>query len=146
VIKLPKQSRLLDMHTEGLYSLLLLYARSVWPQKMIISDGGLQTGTILASKVKSFGNVQVRGVKYGMQTHHRGKGYCYGFIEGRIPCRIDYLVEISLASGEIKQVAIVQRFAALDEEIVQDAVKNLPWHHWFLFILDAFTHTDGVLQ
>ncbi|KAJ7820136.1 hypothetical protein B0H13DRAFT_382951, partial [Mycena leptocephala] len=128
-VKLPHQSRTMDIRIEGLYSMLLLYARSVWPDKKIVSDGGFQHGTVLSSKVKCFGNVLVRGIKYGMSTHHRGKGYCYGFVDGRIPCEIDYLVQISLSSGETKLVALVKRFLApTDDELVKLAMRNVPWY------------------
>ncbi|KAJ6605288.1 hypothetical protein DFH09DRAFT_1067566 [Mycena vulgaris] len=127
IVKLPKQSRILDVRVQQLYSILLLYARSVWPDKTIVSDGGAQTGVILSSKVKPFGNVLVRGIKYGMATHHRRKSYCYGFIEGRIPCQINYLLKISLSSGEEKLVALVKRSEPLYEDITREAVKSLPW-------------------
>lgn len=137
VVKLPKQSRSLDIRTEGLYRVLLLYARSVWPNKKIVSDGGAQEGTILSSKVKAFGNVLVRGVKYGMFRHHRGKGYCYAFINGRIPCQIEYLVQISLSTGEESLVALVRRFEGPDEadEDWRTGEKALPWHDWCVLIM-----------
>ncbi|KAJ7020885.1 hypothetical protein C8F04DRAFT_1315733 [Mycena alexandri] len=126
-VKLPKQSPTLDIRTKGLYSTLLLFARSIWSDRKIVSDGGHQEGTVLSSKVKSFGNVLVRGVKYGMSGHHRGKGYCYGFIKGRIPCQINYLVQISLSTGETKEVALVSRFRIPTDELAKDAIRELPW-------------------
>lgn len=139
-VKLPHQSRTMDIRIEGLYSMLLLYARSVWPDKKIVSDGGFQHGTVLSSKVKCFGNVLVRGIKYGMSTHHRGKGYCYGFVDGRIPCEIDYLVQISLSSGETKLVALVKRFLApTDDELVKLAMRNVPWYDSYVLILGYFS-------
>lgn len=93
--------------------------------------------------MKTFGNVLVRGVKYGMFNHHRGKGYCYGFVHGRVPCQIQHLIEISLSSGETKSVALVRRFGALDEEeeALQEAARTLPWHDWF----DIFFHRGMLL-
>ncbi|KAJ7127496.1 hypothetical protein C8R46DRAFT_53144 [Mycena filopes] len=133
IVKLPQQSRSLDIRVEGLYPLLLLYARSLWPHAKIVSDGGHQEGPVLSSKVKIFGNVLVRGVKYGMHAHHRGKGYCYGFIEGRIPCKINYLAQITISTGETKKVALVRRFQAMDDAdsaVTKQLVKNTPWYDW----------------
>ncbi|KAJ7882083.1 hypothetical protein B0H14DRAFT_2340137 [Mycena olivaceomarginata] len=124
VIKLPRQSRSLDIRIEGIYAILLRYARAVWPEKTIVSDGGVQTGTVLSSKVKSFGNVHVRAIKYGMWNHHRGKGYCYGFVGRRVPCRIDYLLQLTLSTGETTLVALVRRFVAPIAENVVEAIEN----------------------
>ncbi|KAJ7746170.1 hypothetical protein DFH07DRAFT_963043 [Mycena maculata] len=122
----------MDIRAANIYATLLLYARKIWPQKTIVSDGGLQDGAILSSKAKAFGNVHLRGVKYGMADHHRGKGYCYGFIEGRVPCKIQYLLEIQLSSGETKLVALVERFEGPNpaDEVWKDGVKAVPWHDW----------------
>ncbi|KAJ7737452.1 hypothetical protein DFH07DRAFT_966505 [Mycena maculata] len=131
-VTLRKPSRSLDIRAEDIYATLLLYARKIWPQKTIVSDGGVQDGVNLSSKAKAFGNVQLRGVKYGMTSHHRGKGYCYNFIEGRVPCKIQYLLGIQLSSDETKLVALVERFEGRNpaDEVWKDGVKAVPWHDW----------------
>ena len=118
-----------------LYQLILGYLRRLWPEKQLVTDGGSQDGLIVASAdVKSYATASVRNIKYGSSLTHGGKAYSYGYVDGRVAARIDYLLRISVPQSQglpllETEIALVRRFNSADGHI-EAAATPPPWDIW----------------
>jgi hypothetical protein len=127
-----------NLRTTGLYEIIILYLRRLWPDKQIITDGGAQQGLIFYSTAaKSYATASVRNLKYGSSLQHGGKAYCYGFINGRVAAQIDHLLRISIDQPNglvplITTVALIRRFESAEGHI-RDAPTQPPWYTWYAY-------------
>lgn len=118
-----------------MYQLILGYLRRLWPEKQLVTDGGSQDGLIVASAdVKSYATASVRNIKYGSSLTHGGKAYSYGYVDGRVAARIDYLLRISVPQSQglpllETEIALVCRFNSADGHI-EAAATPPPWDIW----------------
>lgn len=132
----------MNLRTSGLYEILILYLRRLWPDKLLITDGGAQQGLVFYSNAaRSYATVSVRKLKYGSSLQHGGKPYSYGFIEGRVAARIDYLLRISIDQPDglpslIASVALVRRFKSAENH-VRNAPTEPAWYTWYVY---SFRH------
>jgi hypothetical protein len=142
IVKLPECCKKLNLSKLGLYQLIIGYLRRLWPEKWLVTDGGSQDGLIVASAdVKSYATASVQNTKYGSSLMHGGKAYSYGYVDGRVAARIDYLFHISIAQSQglppLKtDIALVRRFNSADAHI-KAASKPLPWDIWCVSLLIA---------
>lgn len=126
----------MNLRTIGLYELVIVYLRHLWPDKQLVTDGGAQQGLIFYSTaVKSYATASVRNLKYGSHLQHGGKPYSYGFVNGRVAARIDHLLRISINQPNglpplITTVALIRRFESA-EELVSNAPARPPWYTWY---------------
>jgi hypothetical protein len=137
-VKLVGRTNSINLRKNGLYELVLTYLRQIWPEKQLVTDGGSQDGLIFYSTaVKSYATASVRNLKYGSSLLHGGKAYSYGFVDGRVAARIDYLLHISIIQSDdlpplTTDIAIVRQFESAEHH-VQGAPNPPPWCTWHVY-------------
>lgn len=111
---------------------MLAHANDRFPGDNYVSDmGAVLDGIAFPSRhIRSYSTVNVRGIKYGASTHHRGKALSCAFIYSRIPVRINYILSIELANedGQVEprqlNLALVSRLGSCSEP------PQTPWSDW----------------
>ena len=129
-IRLSKQSRIIDLEEHGLYDLILNFCINKWPDAGIFGPGMPDERYLPpVGLVRNHSYVEHDGIRYGSYHHSSGKGYCYGYIDGRYPVRIEHVLNIDFqGEPELQAVcALVRPFQAPPRE------PNFPWDTWFVF-------------
>ncbi|QRV80055.1 Transposase family tnp2 [Ceratobasidium sp. AG-Ba] len=125
--RLSGQSRIIDLEKCGIYQLVLDFCIATWPDAGIFGPGmPRQRYLAPTGMVRNYSYVEYDGVRYGASTHTSGAGYCFGYIDGRFPVRIDRVLLIEL-QGEphIRCIcALVRRFCPPPVE------GQFPWDMW----------------
>lgn len=87
--------------------------------------------------VRNHSFVEQDGVRYGSYHHTSGRGYCYGYIDGRYPVRIERILNIVFPEEpELRSLCVLVRpFRPPTEEPL------FPWNAWYAFIRIQF-HFD----
>ncbi|QRV72064.1 Transposase family Tnp2 protein [Ceratobasidium sp. AG-Ba] len=126
--RLSNQSRLIDLEKLNLYQLILQFCIQRWPNAGIWGGGGVIRTRYLdpEKSVRNYSYVEHNGVRYGAQQHTSGKGYCYGYIDGRHPVLIERILVIEIpGEPDLRCVcALVRKFQAPPVE------PNFPWDAW----------------
>lgn len=129
-IRLSKQSSFIDLEKHGLYDLVLGFCINRWPDAGIFGPGMPEENYLPpVGLVRNHSFVEHNGVRYGSYHHSSGKGYCYGYIDGRYPVRIERILDIAFPGDpELQAVcALVRPFRAPQTE------ANFPWNAWHVF-------------
>ncbi|KAG8729869.1 hypothetical protein FRC11_007854 [Ceratobasidium sp. 423] len=128
---LSKQSRLIDLEDHNLYEIVLEFCVAKWPDAGIFGPGMPKT-TYLApvGMIQNHSSVEHHGIRYGAFEHTSGKGYCYGYIDGRYPVRIDRVLHIAFPGQPEMQVvcALVSPFQPPQIE------PRFPWDAWAIHL------------
>jgi hypothetical protein len=77
--------------------------------------------------VRNHSNVEYDGIRYSAYTHTSGKGYCYGYIDGRYPIRIEHILHIELP-GEPYMSCICMLVCPFQPPPVE---PRFPWDAWY---------------
>ncbi|KAG1794490.1 hypothetical protein EV424DRAFT_1353856 [Suillus variegatus] len=75
-------------------------------------------------------SVNMGAAKYGSSLHHRGKGFCYGYVNGRHAARVNYILSVTIPHQNppvIVNLALIRRF--------QEPTFNIE-HPWSLSATD----------
>ena len=130
-IKFPRQfNHIKNLRSINIYILLLRALQHQYPQKQIVSDSGAsKKGTMFQSRhATAYATANIRGIKYGASTNHRGKQCCYAYIYGRAAARIEYILSISIPQENTPAIelnlAIIRRFQVVQNKPV------MPWSLW----------------
>jgi hypothetical protein len=141
-VKFPRQFNCIkNLRLINIYILVLHALQYQYPQKQIVSDGGAsKKGTMFQSRhVRSYATANIRGIKYGPSTHHRGKKCCYAYIHGRAAAQIEYILSVSIpqeSSPAIKSnIAIIRRF---------QEVQNKPLMPWSLWCVNHYNLANKI--
>ena len=84
--------------------------------------------------VRNHSYVEHNSLRYGSYHHTSGKGYCYGYIDGRYPVRIERILDITipgpLGTPDLNAIcALVCPFLAPSIE------PRFPWDAWCVVCL-----------
>lgn len=83
--------------------------------------------------VTSYSHVNIKSLRYGATTAHRGKSARYAYIDHRIPVEIQYIFQVEQACGEqpplVANIAIVRHFQRGDD------LPMFPWDLWCAYYL-----------
>jgi hypothetical protein len=126
--RLSKQSRIVDIQALGIYELVLDFCVRFWPNAGIFGPGITQQRYLAPyGMVRNHSYVEHDGIRYGAYEHTSGKGYCYGYINGRYPVRIDRILHIEFPGEPEMQVicALVRPFQPPPVE------PYFPWDAWY---------------
>ncbi|CUA74597.1 Protein CSF1 [Rhizoctonia solani] len=94
-IRLSNQSTVINLRNEGLYEAVLNFCIEKWPRAGIFGPGMPQRVHLPPKGfVRHHSYVEHNGIRYGGFYHTNGKGYCYGYIDGRQAVRIDRVLHI----------------------------------------------------
>ncbi|EUC54763.1 transposase family Tnp2 protein, partial [Rhizoctonia solani AG-3 Rhs1AP] len=125
--RLSKQSRIIDLEELDLYEIVLQFCISMWPDAGIFGPG-MPERTYLApvGMVRNHSYVEYDGIRYGAYEHSSGKGYCYGYVNGRQPVRIDRVLHVVIPGQPDIQCtcALVRPFQPPEPE------PQFPWDTW----------------
>jgi hypothetical protein len=125
--RLSSQSRIINLETYGLYHDVLQFCIAMWPNAGIFSPGMVEQHYLApVGMVRNHSYVEFDGIRYGAHEHTSGKGYCYGYIDGRYPVRIERVLHIKIpGEAELQCICIMVRpFQAPQVE------SEFPWDAW----------------
>ena len=132
--RLSKQSRDIDLNEFDLYETVLQFCATIWPEAGIFGPG-IARRTYLApvGMVRNHSYVEYDGIRYGAYEHSSGKGYCYGYVNGQQPARIDRVLHIMIPGQPEMQCtcALVRMFQPPQPE------PQFPWDVWCVFSLQT---------
>jgi len=131
-ITLPNQFKIVALRPLNIYSIVLHFIRWKFPHLNLISDAGeaLHGIPFESRGAKSYATVNMGATKYGSSLHHRGKGFCYGYVNGRHAARVDYILSVTIPHQNppvIVNLALIRRF--------QEPTFNIE-HPWSLSATD----------
>ncbi|KAG2749741.1 hypothetical protein P692DRAFT_201865260 [Suillus brevipes Sb2] len=122
-IVLPNQFKIIALRPLNIYPIVLHFLRLQFPHLNLISDAGeaLHGIPFESRGARSYATVNIGAAKYGSSLHHRGKGFCYGYVDGRHAARVDYILSVTIPHQNppvIVNLALIRRFQepALDIE------------------------------
>jgi hypothetical protein len=125
--RLSSQSRIINLEKHGLYQDVLQFCIRTWPNAGIFGPGMVETHYLApVGMVRNHSYVEFDGIRYGAFEHTSGKGYCYGYIDGRYPVRIERILHI-VFPGEagLRTICVfVRPFQAPPVE------AEFPWDTW----------------
>ncbi|KAG8697374.1 hypothetical protein FRC08_006569 [Ceratobasidium sp. 394] len=125
--RLSSQSRIIDLEKYEIYMLVLRFCITMWPDEGIFGPGMVRQRYLApVGMVRNHSYVEYNGIRYGAWEHTSGKGYCYGFIDGRCPVRIDRVLHIMFPGAPHMQCvcALVRLFSPAPRE------GHFPWDTW----------------
>ncbi|KAI0044811.1 hypothetical protein FA95DRAFT_1583620 [Auriscalpium vulgare] len=137
-VELPRQSQEVQLRNFGisegqpLYGLTLQLLRDLWaPHMNIVADVSMAAdATRYHGRARTFTNVIVGRRRFGVSTRSRGIAACYGYIDIRIPIRIDYLITTSQTAPDgticTANIAFIRRFARRADDMMRD----VDWAFW----------------
>ncbi|KAG8686951.1 hypothetical protein FRC08_012245 [Ceratobasidium sp. 394] len=99
----------------------------MWPHAGIFGPGMVQNHYLAPiGMVRNHSYVEYNGIRYGANEHTSGKGYCYGYIDGRQPVRIERVLYIEFP-GEAAMNCICALVRAFQPPQVEPI---FPWDTW----------------
>ncbi|QRV82786.1 Transposase family tnp2 [Ceratobasidium sp. AG-Ba] len=115
---------------EGLYYLMLEFARTCWPDLRLTSDvepvpGGYPFLYDKAAETLPF--VYRNGIKFGCATATRTKADRFAFVrfgQSLVPCRIEYLFRLTVEKKEPRLCAVVAQMMA------DNNIPLMPWDEY----------------
>ncbi|KAG8703013.1 hypothetical protein FRC09_004399 [Ceratobasidium sp. 395] len=123
---LSKQSRYIQLDRMGLYEIVLQFCVTKWPNAGIFGLGMVQNHYLAPfGMVRNHSYVEYNGIRYGSYEHTSGKGYCYGYINGRQAVRIERILAIDIPETEFHSICVL---VWLFEE--PEVEPNFPWDAW----------------
>ncbi|KAG8723734.1 hypothetical protein FRC09_002003 [Ceratobasidium sp. 395] len=123
---LSKQSRYVHLDRLNLYDLVLQFCVVKWPNAGIFGPGMVQNHYLAPYEmVRNHSYVEFNGIRYGSHEHTSGKGYCYGYINGREAVRIERILAIDIPETEFRSVCVVVRLFQMP--VIE---PNFPWDTW----------------
>ncbi|KAI0040649.1 hypothetical protein FA95DRAFT_1647854, partial [Auriscalpium vulgare] len=136
--------------TQGqpLYGLTLKLLRDLWAPRMdLVADISMDadvTRTRYHGRARTFANVIVGRRRFGVSTRSRGIAACFGYIDVRIPVRIDYLMTTSQTAPDgttcTADIAFVRRFARRAD----DMMRNIDWAFWATYLGTEIWHAEDL--
>ncbi|KAI0038744.1 hypothetical protein FA95DRAFT_1613136 [Auriscalpium vulgare] len=153
-IELPRQSQEVQLRTFGvsegqqLYGLTLRFLRDLWaPHMELVTDVSMAANaTRYSGQARTFSNVIVGRRRFGVSTRSRGMAACYGYIDVRIPVRIDYLITTSQKAPDgttyTADIAFVRRFARRADDMMRD----IDWAFWATYLGTEIWHAEELGQ
>ncbi|QRW12956.1 hypothetical protein RhiLY_11955 [Ceratobasidium sp. AG-Ba] len=125
--RLSAQSRTIDLEKLGIYELMIQFCIELWPDAGIFGPG-LARNLYLApvGMVRNHSYVEFNGTRYGAYTHTSGKGYSYGYIDGRNAVRIERILHVKF-EGQADMVCICALVRSFQPP---RAVPQFPWDNW----------------
>jgi hypothetical protein len=132
--KLSKQSRVIDLEELDIYNTVLQFCIETWPDAGIFGPGMADRHYLApVGMVQNYSYVEYDGVRYGAFEHTSGKGYCYGYVEGRYPVRIERVLHIAFpgAHGMQDICILVRPFQPPSIE------PHFPWDAWYVFLFNS---------
>ncbi|KAG8742780.1 hypothetical protein FRC12_015269 [Ceratobasidium sp. 428] len=126
-MRLSKQSRSVDLGKLAIYELVLEFCVAEWPDAGVFGSGMVKNHYLApVGMVRNHSYVEYNGICYGAFSHTSGRGYCYQYIDGRYPVRIEQILHIEIPGGaNLRTVcALVRRFKAPPIE------PHFPWDTW----------------
>ncbi|KAJ7751437.1 hypothetical protein B0H16DRAFT_1318064 [Mycena metata] len=114
------------------YRLVLQYLKELWgPDLVVLPDVSMPTADneiSVSAEVESFSHAWVKKRRFGAGEEHRGQSAKYGYINGRVPVRIDHILrvkhKISDTTSLVACFAILRRFQPCTD------IFNWPWDLW----------------
>ncbi|KEP47373.1 transposase family Tnp2 protein [Rhizoctonia solani 123E] len=126
-IRLSTQSKVIDLRKDNLYETVLNFCVEKWPRAGIFG-AGMPQRIYLPPKgfVRHYSYVEHDGIRYGGFYHTSGKGYCYGYIDGRQAVRIDRVLYIEFPGRpRLRGICVlVRHFRRPPVE------PRFPWNTW----------------
>ncbi|KAG8695515.1 hypothetical protein FRC08_007730 [Ceratobasidium sp. 394] len=125
--RLSNQSRMINLERVGLYDLVLWHCQEVWPDAGIFGNGQvLDLYLPPEGVVRNYSFVEYDGIRYGAHTHTSGKRYCYAYIDGRQPVRIERVLHIEFPGNPnmCTICVLIRRFQVPERE------PEFPWDAW----------------
>lgn len=124
---LSNQSREINLEDAGIYQLVLDYCMELWPDAGLFGHGMVdQIHLPPVGVVRNFSYVERDGLRYGSYHHTSGKGYCYGYIDGRQPVRVERILRVDIPGDPNLRtiLALVRLFQPPRVE------PEFPWEAW----------------
>jgi hypothetical protein len=124
---LSNQSQLINLEDVGIYQLVLDYCMNLWPGASIFGHGMADRVHLPPmGMVRNFSYVEHNGLRYGSFLHTSGKGYCYGYIDGRQPVHVDRILVVDIPGNPNLRtiLALVRQFQPPSVE------PEFPWDTW----------------
>ncbi|KAG9079518.1 hypothetical protein FRC06_007685 [Ceratobasidium sp. 370] len=125
--RLSKQSRKVDLERIGIYELILDYCQQIWPEEGIFGNGQVRDLYLPPEGVATnYSFVEYDGIRYGAHTHTSGLRYCYAYIDGRYPVRIERVLLIDFPGyPRLRTICVlIRRFCVPEHE------PRFPWDAW----------------
>jgi hypothetical protein len=113
----------------GIYETILQFCLETWPAAGIFGPGIVRNHYLApVGMVRTHSYVEYNGVRYGAYLHTSGKGYCYAYIDGRNPVRIEHVMFIEFPGAANMRVvcALVRPFQLPQVE------PHFPWDAWYV--------------
>jgi hypothetical protein len=126
--RLSKQSRIIDLEAHGLYEVVLKFCIERWPDAGIFGPGmAARLYLPPVGMIRNHSYVEHDGIRYGAYEHASGRGYCYGYVDGRYPVRIDRVLRIVFPGQPEMQCvcALIRPFRPPPIE------PHFPWDAWY---------------
>jgi hypothetical protein len=133
--QLSTQSRAIDLEQLGIYNIILRFCIELWPTAGIFGPGMVLNHYLApVGMVRNHSYVECSGIRYGAYQHTSGKGYCYAYIDGRHPVRIERILAIEFpGAANMRAVcALVRPFQVPQTE------PHFPWDTWYVFYLYGY--------
>ncbi|KAG1741310.1 hypothetical protein EDB19DRAFT_1583903, partial [Suillus lakei] len=114
-IMLPNQFKIIALRPLNIYPIVLHFLQLQFPHLNLILDAGeaLHGIPFESHGVRSYATVNIGAAKYGSSLHHRGKGFCYGYVDGRHAAQVDYILSVTIPHQNpplIVNLALIRRF------------------------------------
>ncbi|KIY48977.1 hypothetical protein FISHEDRAFT_42291 [Fistulina hepatica ATCC 64428] len=135
-------------HAE-IYGLLLQYARTVWPDRNVVSDyllgGPMTTALISTSCARIFPFIYKGGVRYGSSYDLRSSADKHAIvsIDGiSLPCELIYHFALSIPAQEPVICSVIRRLLS------DDGIPSFPWdlHSFDLGAFVVYANRTGDLE
>jgi hypothetical protein len=133
-IDFPRFPKIINLRQlgPGYYRLVLTHLQHLWtPQFKVLPDVSAAKNAneiSFSGDVESFSHIWVKKRRFGAGEEHRGQSGKYGYIDGRVPVRIDHLFRVQHKISANKK--IVASFAILRRFQPCTAIVDFPWDLW----------------
>lgn len=134
---LSHQSKELKLLQEGLYGLVFAHLRLVWQDTINLVPGTASPDDgdpFLGRHVRSHASATVANVRYGSANTQRGKGYSYGYIHGRTPVKIEYILSIKHPRRDPELPPLEHQCAIVRPFLPSPRGNAMPWAHRYVSV------------
>lgn len=120
-------SRAFKLQDPQLYRLVVEFCNCVWPRAVIFGPGeARQLYLPPEGAVRNYSYVEHDALRYGSYLHTYGRRACYGYVNLRLPVRIERILYIEFPDRpDMRTICmIVRRFQVPQVELI------FPWSAW----------------